>query len=98
MTVLKGSLRAALLAVAAAGLLAAVGLCVVVLYAQPAEANYPGKPAKIAFSGYDGQDYEIYTINANGGGKKQLTDNSLGDFYPSYSPSGKSVFCRVEPC
>ena len=97
-TVRLNHLRAALLAVAAAGLLAAVGLCVVVLYAQPAEANYPGKPAKIAFSGYDGQDYEIYTINANGGGKKQLTDNSLGDFYPSYSPSGKSVFCRVEPC
>jgi len=43
-------LRAALLAVAAAGLLAAVGVLVVVLYAQPAEANYPGKPAKIAFS------------------------------------------------
>jgi hypothetical protein len=41
-------LRAALLT-AAAGLLAAVGL-LVVLYAQPAEANFPGKPGKIAFS------------------------------------------------
>ena len=38
--------RAALLA-AAAGLLAAVGL-LVVLYAQPAEATFPGKPGKIA--------------------------------------------------
>jgi hypothetical protein len=50
-TVRLNHLRAALLAVAAAGLLAAVGL--VVLYAQPAEANYPGKPAKIAFAGYE---------------------------------------------
>jgi hypothetical protein len=46
-TVRLNHLRAALLAVAAAGLLAAVGL-VVILYAQPAEANYPGKPGKIA--------------------------------------------------
>src|SRR5918998_6610896 len=47
-TVRLDHLRAALLAVAAAGLLAAVGLFVVV-YAQPAEANYPGKPGKIAY-------------------------------------------------
>src|SRR5918992_3657431 len=72
-TVRLNHLRAALLAVAAAGLLAAVGLFVVVLYAQPAEANYPGKPGKIVFSGYDGQDSEIYTIKADGGGKVPLT-------------------------
>jgi hypothetical protein len=88
-TVRLNHLRAALLAVAAAGLLAAVGL--VVLYAQPAEANYPGKPAKIAFAGYEWNDSEIYTINASGGGKRQLTDNDTGDFYPSYSPSGKRI-------
>ena len=41
---------AALLAVAAAGLLAAVGL-LTVHYAQPAEANYPGTPGKIYYSG-----------------------------------------------
>ncbi len=41
---------AALLAVAAAGLLAAVGL-LAVLYAQPAEANYPGTNGKIYYAG-----------------------------------------------
>src|SRR5215207_3998323 len=92
-TVRINHLRAALLAVAAAGLLAAVGLLVVVLYAQPAEANFPGKPGKIAYSGRDAPngDNEIYTINAGGGGKKQLTDNSTGDYEPSYSPSGKKI-------
>src|SRR5215204_5047557 len=90
-TVRINHLRAALLAVAAAGLLAAVGLLVVVLYAQPAEANFPGKPAKIAYAGYDGQDYEIYTINPNGGGKVPLTDNSTNDRYPAYSASGKKI-------
>jgi len=71
---------AALLAAVAAGLLAAVGL--VVLYVQPAEANYPGKPGKIAYEGYDGTDYEIYTINAGGGGKRPLTDNGTHDRDP----------------
>ena len=80
-------LRAALLAVAAAGLLAAVGLFVVVLYAQPAEANFPGKPGKIAYAGFDGQDYEIYTINPGGGGKFNVTDNGTGDYNPSWGSS-----------
>ena len=89
-TVRLNHLRAALQTAAAAGLLAAVGL-LVVFYAQPAEANYPGKPGKIAFSGYDGKDYEIYTIKSNGGGKLQLTDNAMGNFEPAYSPSGKRI-------
>jgi len=89
-TVRLDHLRAALLAVAAAGLLAAAGL-VVILYAQPSEANYPGKPGKIAFAGYERNDSEIYTINASGGGKRQLTDNSTRDRFPYYSPSGKRI-------
>src|ERR687898_3452698 len=81
-----------LLAVAAAGLLADAGL-VVVLYAQPAEANFPGKPGKIAFAGRDAPngDFELYTINPNGGGKKQLTNNSTNDIEPAYSPNGKKI-------
>src|SRR5215216_1239954 len=89
-TVRLNHFRAALLAAAATGLLAAVGL-VVFLYAQPAEANFPGTPGKMAYAGYDGQDYEIYTIRTDGGGKRQLTDNSVGDYEPAYSPSGKKI-------
>ena len=81
-------LRAALLA-AAAGLLAAVGLFVVVFYAEPADANYPGKPGKIAYSGRDAPngDYEIYTINPSGGSKFRVTDNNTGDYTPSWGSS-----------
>ena len=64
-TVRLNHLRAVLLAVAAAGLLGTVGL-VVFLYAQPAEANYPGKPGKIAYAGGDGTTLAIYTIEPNG--------------------------------
>src|SRR5919107_861639 len=79
---------------AAAGTLVAVGLFVlimVVVEAGPAEAPFPGKPAKIAYQGSDGQDAELYTIKSGGGGKKQLTDNGTGDYEPSYSPSGKQI-------
>ncbi len=51
-----------------------------VLYARPAEANYPGKPGKIACSGHDENDYEIYMIDAGGGGKIPLTDNGTNGY------------------
>ena len=81
---------AALLAAAAAGLLAAVGL-LAVLYAQPAEANYPGTPGKIYYSGYDGNDYEIYSINPDGGSNVQVTNNQSANWEPAYSPTGKKI-------
>jgi hypothetical protein len=89
-TVRLNHLRAALLAVAAAGLLAAVGL-LVVLYAQPAEANYPGTPGKIAYSGWDGNDLEIYTINPDGGSNVKVTNNQSGNEAPAYSPNGTKI-------
>src|SRR5215211_5493983 len=88
-TVRLNHLRAALLAVAAAGLLAAVGL--MVLYAQPAEANYPGKPGKIAYAGEGETGAEIYAIKPDGGGKRQLTFNTTVIDQPAYSPNGKRV-------
>ena len=65
---------AALLAAVAAGLLAAVGL-VVVLYAQPAEANFPGTPGKIAYA----SNADIYTIKPDGGGGVPVTHNDTAD-------------------
>ena len=81
---------------AAAGALVAMGmllLIMLVVEARPAEATFPGKPGKIAYSGEEGPngDREIYTINPGGGGKVQLTDNTTADFFPSYSPSGKKI-------
>ena len=51
--------------------------------------------ARKAYSGYDGNDYEIYTINSGGGGKVKLTDNTTDDYDPSYSPSGKKIAYRA---
>src|SRR5215208_397097 len=79
---------------AASGTLVAVGLVVlimVVVEASPAEATFPANPGKIAYSGYDGQDFKIYTINVGGGARFNVTDNSTDEYYSSYSPSGKKI-------
>ena len=81
-TVRLNHLRAVLLAAGSAELLAAVALLVVVLYAQPAEANFPGTPGRIAYSSDADGDYEIYTITPGGGGRLQVTDNSTDDSDP----------------
>jgi hypothetical protein len=61
-------------------------VCAVALSAvsQKAEATFPGKNGRIAYSAYDGNDYEIYTINAFGGGKTKLTHNNADEFQPSW--------------
>lgn len=39
-------------------------------------------------------DFEIYRMNLDGSGQKQITDNSFEDRAPSYSPDGQTiVFC-----
>jgi Tol biopolymer transport system component len=84
---------------AAAGTFVAVGLLLimvlVVVESRPAEATFAGKPGKIAYQGYDGQDYEIYTINSGGGDKFRVTNNSSRDYDPCYSPSGKKIAYAV---
>src|SRR5918994_4916243 len=58
---------------------------------EKAEATFPGKNGRIAYSGYDGNDYEIYTIDSRGGAKRKVTDNNRDDYSPAYSPSGKRI-------
>ena len=66
-------------------------IVLVVVESRPAEATFPGKSGKIAYSGNDGNDYEIYTIAPGGGSRLQITDNARGNYEPSYSPSGKKI-------
>lgn len=41
---------------------------------------------------YSGDDGNIWTINADGGEQRQLTNNSLSDFWPRVSPDGQHIF------
>jgi len=68
--------------------------CAVALSAvsEKAEATFPGENGRIVYAGWNrGEDFEIYTINPDGSGKRQLTHNNTGDFYPTYSPDGKKI-------
>src|SRR5215203_2668980 len=84
----------ALLGTLVAAVLMACGVALLTVSEQ-AEATFPGKVGRIAYSGYDGNDYEIYTINSRGGDKVQLTNNNRDDYSPSYSPGGKRIAYMV---
>jgi Tol biopolymer transport system component len=65
--------------------------------------NPPSAPSisddgnKVAFEGYVGEDREIFVINSDGTGLKQLTDNAEDDWSPSISgDSSRIAFQRTE--
>src|SRR6185436_7782040 len=63
--------------------------------AAPAQAAFPGQNGKIAFESAQSGDSEIYTVDPAGGSPVQITDNSVGDFRPVWSPDGtKLAFAR----
>ena len=79
--------------VALAAVLAAY-LLTLVVGMEPAEAAFPGQNGKIAFvarnleqSGYS----DIYVVNPDGTGRVQLTDGSLDDTSPDWSPDGTKI-------
>jgi Tol biopolymer transport system component len=60
------------------------------------DPSYSPDGDHIAYEGYDGNDYEIYTISVSGGrptGERpfQVTDNTVDDRDPSYSPDGTQI-------
>jgi hypothetical protein len=74
---------------AAAGALVAGALLVLMLVlvdAQAARAAFQGANGNITYSHWDGNDWEIYTINANGVGSPfNVTNNNRHDGGPSYT-------------
>jgi Tol biopolymer transport system component len=49
----------------------------------------------IAYAGWDGHDFEIYTIAATGGTPFNVTNNNWTDSEPSYSPDGTKLAYAV---
>src|SRR5215217_2684450 len=79
----------------AATVLAACSVALVVALSEKAEATFPGKNGRIAFDAYAhgrGSRSQIFTINPNGTGERQLThSSSVGNYSPSYSPGGTKI-------
>lgn len=61
--------------------------------AQPAQAAFPGANGVIAWTHPTGffTDAEVFIINPDGTGKRQLTDNGQNDFFPAWAPDGKAI-------
>jgi hypothetical protein len=78
-----GALAAVAPALVAMGLLALIMLVEV----RRAEATFPGKNGKIAYQGFDGHYFEIYTIYPCGAGRFKVTNNKTDDYVPSWVKS-----------
>jgi Tol biopolymer transport system component len=68
--------------------------------ARQAGATFPGNNGKIAFAsertagkGVNNPegDFEIFTMNRDGTGLTQLTENAASDFDPEWSPDGRRI-------
>ena len=83
-----------------ATILVALLAALAAMLANPAGATFPGNNGKIAFAsdrttgeGVDNPegDLEIFTMNRDGTGLTQLTENAASDFDPEWSPDGKRI-------
>lgn len=59
--------------------------------AAPARAVAPGANGLIACEGFRDGDFEVYVMNPDGSGVRYLTDNSVRDGDPAWSPDGRQI-------
>ena len=67
-----------------------VGLALVFMHADQVLAKAPAT-AKIAFTSDRDGNYEIYIMNPDGTGQKNLTRHRASDVQPAWSPTGKEI-------
>jgi len=76
---------------ATAGLLALVGIGVA-LFVPSASATFPGANGQIAFQqSHAFSQYDIYSVEPNGGDLTQLTSHPSSERVPSWSADGQSI-------
>lgn len=64
---------------------------VLITTVEAAQATFHGKNGKIAFAGNATGNYEIYSINPDGTGLTNLTNNPASDVLPAWSPDGTKI-------
>ena len=70
-----------------AGTVVLMGLVAMLSSSTVAHAAYPGTNGKIAFA----RDLQIWTVNADGTGELQLTNDSAPSYDPEWSPNGTRI-------
>lgn len=81
-----------------AALTLGVGLAAPATLAVPSEMASPDENGRIAYvTSGGGSDTEIYAMNPDGSNQTSLTDNSVNDSSPAWSPNGtKMAFTRSD--
>jgi dipeptidyl aminopeptidase/acylaminoacyl peptidase len=65
---------------------------------KPSQAPFPVQNGKIAFQSFRDGNSEIYTMNADGSNQTNISNNSVHDEDPDWSPDGtKIIFWRDDP-
>ena len=59
--------------------------------ALPAQAAFPGRDGRIAFTRDIGTNAEVFTMNPDGSGQAQVTDTAADERRPSFSPGGTRI-------
>jgi Tol biopolymer transport system component len=76
----------------ATSLVIALGLTVTLSsHTHPARAGSDRGNGRIAFSSYRQGQVDIYTMQPDGGGVRNLTNDASPDFQPAWSPDGERI-------
>jgi Tol biopolymer transport system component len=71
--------------------LTVVALAAVLAVSGSAAGARSGGNGRIVFASNRDGDFEIYTMNARGGGLRKLTHNRVNDSCPAWSPNGRKI-------
>jgi TolB protein len=100
MTTVPEKIRRKYMAIATVAVIMAMLLLTLTATPHEAGATFPGHNGKLAFAsnrttgeGVNNPegDYEIFTMDRNGSGLRQLTENAAFDFDPEWSPDGQKI-------
>ena len=59
---------------------------------QASEAVFPGTNGKIAFTNFDGNHFDVWTMGADGAGRTKLSSSPGGAAsQPAFSPDGEPI-------
>ena len=74
-------------------------IVVLAVMASPASATPPGENGPIVWQSYTGlpANYEIWSMNPDGSGEDELTDNSFHDERAQISPDGSQITYMAQP-